>query len=145
MQDDMTKPTGVVFILLRDDKKVLLQLRDKNDKKFPNTWCFPGGIKDGDESYIDTVLREAQEEYEIVLIPEDCSLVTTYTIDGLVENNHVFVCNIGNQQPVLHEGADMKWVDIKDIQTLKLGFKQEKFVLELVSYLSASNISYKFI
>ncbi len=136
---EQLKHTGVVFILLRDDGKLLLQLRDAKDTKFPNQWCFPGGRKD-DESHMETVIREAREEYEIVLKPEDCVLLTRYDVSPFVWDNHVFVCRTGNQEAVLHEGAGMAWLDIEEISKLPLGFEQEKFLPLLLAYLKKSGV-----
>ena len=54
-------------------ERMLLQLRDDKDKKYPNQWCFPGGGKDAvDETYIDTLLRETKEEFNVDLKIENC-------------------------------------------------------------------------
>lgn len=127
--------TGVAFIFLRNDGKLLLQLRDSKDTKFPNQWCFPGGRKDGGESHVETVIREAHEEYEIALSPEDCTLLHRYDVLDIVRDNHVFVCRVGNQKAIFHEGADMKWVDVQQVFNIQLGFEQENFLPALVTHL----------
>jgi mutator protein MutT len=129
--------TGVVFVLLNDNSEILMQLRDENSPKYPNTWVFPGGKKDDGEEYIDTVIREVKEEYCITLKKEDCELATIYNIENFVYNNHVYVCHIkGNDIPEINEGATAKWMKIGEIRALKLGYQQEVFLPELIQFLT---------
>ncbi len=122
--------TGVIFALVRDNK-ILMQQRDGNCKKFPFSWCLPGGGSDDDESYEMTLLREVKEEYGIDLTPEQCTYLMDYN-NG--RTNKVFVCNITqNQEPVLNEGLSMKWMTIDEIEKLELGFNQEGIIPVLKS------------
>lgn len=100
-------------------------------------WCFPGGAPDINEGSLDTVIREAYEEYELVLKREDCDFLTAqqvnYESNGV---NDIFVCQIkSDQQPILHEGADMKWMSLDKIKQLKLGFEQDIIVEQLERFL----------
>ena len=127
---DLRKHTGVVCILRRPSGEMLMQFRAPDDKKFPNTWVFPGGGREGDEKYISTAIREMEEEFEIKLKEPDCELITIYTVQDLVEDNHVFVCKVAqDQNPVMHEGVDMKWMEMEEIESLSLGYKQSEVVL----------------
>ncbi len=125
---------GTTFIILRPDKTILMQLRDNNSKKYKNMWCFPGGVCDGTEKYINTAIREAKEEYELTLTKENCTLLKRrLKLSALI---YVYVCNIDDiQTPVLHEGADMKWMNIDEIKQLKLGFRQSCIIPKLDKYL----------
>lgn len=129
--------TGVVFILLKPSGKMLLQLRDGKARDFPNEWCFPGGTKDEeDKNYIETLLRETEEEYNISLKTENCELIFVYDIPGLVENNHVYVCKISeDEKPTMNEGADMKWLTIEKIEKIELAFEQRVFIPKLKDFL----------
>lgn len=131
--------TGVVFIFLRPDNTSLLQLRDNKDKKYPNQWCFPGGRKDAsDRNYIDTLLREAKEEFNVSIIADQCTLIDVYTVNDFVENNHVYICRVPqNQKLQMNEGADMKWMTITEIKNMNLGFQQKVFLPKVVEFISS--------
>lgn len=127
---------GVCFLLMRSDKKILMQLRDDRSAFFKNMWCFPGGACDPGEDYIDTAIREAYEEYEITVEKEDCFLLMKRILDKM----HIFICQVhDDQKPVLKEGADMQWMSIEEIKKLVLGFDQDDIVLKLEAYLAAHN------
>lgn len=142
MENKSKKETGVVFILMRPNGELLLQLRDDSSPQYPNTWVFPGGGKEDEEKYLDAAIREANEECGVVLRREDCDLIATYSVPGMVSDNHVFVCRInGSQEIVINEGADMKWMSIDEVRNLKLGYKQEIFISELEEFLKNNEIS----
>ncbi len=123
---------GTNFLIMRPDKTVLMQLRDQNSKRYKGLWCFPGGECEEGEAYLDTVVREVKEEYDLVVKKEDCSLLMTRTLNKI----HVFVCHIDDvQQPVLYEGADMKWMSIDEIQKLMIGYNHGDIVAQLGEYL----------
>ncbi len=125
---------GVTFIILRPDNTALMQLRDNNSKRFKNMWCFPGGSCDYKEKFIDTVIREIKEEYNLSVKKENCELLMKVWLFRGVR--YVYICRIdGMQEPVLYEGADMKWMNIDEIKKLEMGFKQSKVVTKLDTYL----------
>ena len=127
--------TGSVFILLRPDGTILMQLRDEN-YRFPNTWGFPGGGKEEGEDYIDTAIREAYEEYEIKLEGIASELVAIYSMPGVFKDSRVFLFRISaDQEPVMHEGAGMKWMRFQEIETLELGNAQRSFLPQLKAIL----------
>lgn len=117
---------GVIFVLLKDSK-ILMQLRDENCKRFPLMWCLPGGASDENENYDDTLLREVEEEYGIKLVPEQCKFLFDY--EKTDDMSRVYVCHILKaQNPILQEGKEMKWMNIEEIENLKLGFDQDKII-----------------
>ena len=64
-------PVGI-FIMLRKDDKVLLQLRQ--NCSFSGYWGFVGGHLDGGEKIIAGAVREAKEEIGIDVQPKDLVL-----------------------------------------------------------------------
>lgn len=66
------------------DNKLLVYLRDDFAHiPFPNMWDFPGGVREGDETAEQCVLRELEEEFGIRL--EESRLI--YKIKGRNYNN----------------------------------------------------------
>lgn len=124
--------TGVTFILLRPLKRILMQLRDDGQGetiRYPNTWVFPGGRKELQEDYLETVIREAKEEFEIDLKPKNCKLLAKHFNEDGVEDDYVFVCRVSNKQiPKLHEGQAMRWMTLSQIKQLDLGFEQKAII-----------------
>lgn len=64
MSDEFTA-CKLAYIL---DNKLLVYLRDDFAHiPFPNMWDFPGGVREGDETPEQCVLRELEEEFAIKL------------------------------------------------------------------------------
>lgn len=126
--------TGVVFVLVRDNK-VLLQQRDGNCKRFPFMWCLPGGGSEAGEAYEATLLREVKEEFDLDLKIEQCDFLMDYN-DGPYPLK-VYLCKISvDQKPKLQEGLAMKWMTIDEIEKLELGFHQEGIIPVLKARMS---------
>ena len=66
-------PVGI-FIMLRKNNKVLLQLRQ--NCSFDGYWGFVGGHLDGNEQIVSAAIREAKEEVDIDILPQDLTLKT---------------------------------------------------------------------
>lgn len=123
---------GVIFILQKPDKTVLLQQRDGNSEYDKWSWCFPGGRCEEGEDFADTVIREVFEEYEVVLRPEQLELVGFYP----TKENAVYLCAVPQDcHPIMHEGAGMKWVTKEDLQTMELGYNQGGLLVLIEKYL----------
>lgn len=120
---------AVTFIIIRPDRKILMQLRDDGRGKqilYPNMWSFPGGGRDGSESYLETVLREAREEFGLELREEQCELFMEHPHDGHTINQ-VFLCRVGQDvAPELHEGSSIEWMTMQEIKKLPLAWEFSK-------------------
>ncbi len=136
--------TGVTFILLRPSGEMLLHQRDEGIGKeiaYPDRWCFPGGKKEHNESYLNTVIREIHEEFNLTVGKDNCTLITRYDHDD-IRDDHVYLCIIPqNCQAVLKEGKAMQWKRLKDINKSSLAWKQEKIIFALEKYLSSDRFS----
>ena len=130
------RPTGAVFILRKASGTLLIELRDDKSPAYPNTWVFPGGGMDENETYVATAMREAKEELGVDLVESDCTLVAVYSTPGFVEDNHVFVCSVPEDQRIeLMEGADARWIEPSELLELQLGYQQEVFIPDLLKFL----------
>jgi len=133
----MHKRKGSTFIIIKPDNTVLMQLRDENCRRFPNMWCFPGGVLNKNEGPIDATIREAKEEYNLNFDKEDCSLLIKYQApydENLIE--YTYLCRLrDNQKPIMREGADMEWMSLEKIKSIKIGFGQDIVVKKLEKYM----------
>ncbi len=101
------------------DNKLLVYLRDDFAHiPFPNMWDFPGGVREGDETAEQCVLRELEEEFGIRL--EESRLI--YKIKGRNYNNtgdsYFFVAE-GTQEEIdaivfSNEGQYWQLMDIEE-------------------------------
>ena len=66
-------PVGI-FIMLRQDNQVLLQLRQ--NCSFAGNWGFVGGHLDGNEQIVSAAIREAKEEIGVDILPKNLILRT---------------------------------------------------------------------
>ena len=66
-------PVGI-FIMIRQDNQVLLQLRQ--NCSFAGHWGFVGGHLDGNEQIVSAAIREAKEEIGVQICSEDLVLKT---------------------------------------------------------------------
>lgn len=64
-------PVGI-FVIFRQDNKVLLQLR--HNCSFDGHWGFVGGHLDGGEQIVFAAIREAKEEVGVNIQPKDLIL-----------------------------------------------------------------------
>ncbi len=138
------KVSATIFIIVRPDGTILMQKRDNSRGKkisYPNKWCFPGGTKETNEDYLSCAVREAMEEFNLVLRKKNCRLIHVYDYDEK-ENNHVFLCRIdSNQDPELREGAGMKWMKIDEVKKLESGLAvvQNEIIPKLEKELKRKN------
>lgn len=115
----------IVFILSKDNKKILLQQRSAEKKLWPNLWDIAvcGHVLANELGY-NTVIREAKEELNIELTKNDLEYIGTTTSQdkkGPIINNHY------NEHFVVHK--DIKVEDIKlqeeEVQDVKWFTKEE--------------------
>ena len=115
-----------VIILVNQEMKVLLQLRDENAPTAPNKWSFfGGGVKPGEDPY-QCVLRECQQELGIVL--RDPVLIIARCMDHpYFDEEYLYVEQVEEEtigKIVQAEGADRGWFTYP--QALQLDMVEDK-------------------
>lgn len=101
--------------------EVLLQFRSD----FP-IWCLPGGGKEGNETPVQTLVREVFEETGLHIRPE--RLVGVYTTDYFVANeqSYVFACRImGGKLRIDAESKDLAFFNPRKLPEPLLYFHKE--------------------
>ena len=83
----------------------------------PNTWGIISGSRDGDETPIQTALRELKEETGIVIQPKD--LQPNYVFKDGDFTFHNFIGTVDKEfKPILDwENSDYMWTDLENLPT----------------------------
>ncbi|MEI6039789.1 MAG: NUDIX domain-containing protein [Candidatus Berkelbacteria bacterium] len=130
---------GLTFVLLREDSKILMQLRDDGNGKnilYPNMWTIPGGGQDAGESDVEGIVREIKEELDLEVLLSECEFIFEFMHDENVRDR-VFLCRVKQDVKVeLHEGAAIEWMTLADIKKLKLAFHSEEIIPTLEKILN---------
>jgi len=117
----MTK--GSAVIILDKDGNVFLQQKDQYAPVNPNRWALWGGGSEGDESSVETIIREVKEELNISIDPSDLTYLKEYKMEvhGGESQVSVFLMSLKkNQKPILGEGKGFGFFDQKEIQCLRI-------------------------
>jgi 8-oxo-dGTP diphosphatase len=137
--DESKMQHGLTFVLLRPDKKILMQLRDDgNGQKilYPDMWTIPGGGREKGESDIEGIVREIKEELNLDILIDELEFIFEFIHDGNILDK-VFLCRVPQDiEPELHEGAAIKWMTLEQIERLKLAFASEKIIPTLEEILN---------
>ena len=115
-----------VIILVNQDKKVLLQLRDEHAPTAPNKWAFFGGGGEPGEDPFQCVMREAEQELAIQLT--DPVLIIARCMDHPVfDEEYIYIEQVSEAtiaKIVQAEGADRGWFTYP--QALQLDMVEDK-------------------
>ena len=110
---------NVVAAVIKKDNKYLLAQRNR-DKHFAFHWEFPGGKVDKNEIFENALKREILEELSIDIKINNKISSEKYRDEKINVEVQYFLCEIFDQEIVLSEHEDMKWVLKKDLLNFKL-------------------------
>ncbi|GAA5130220.1 hypothetical protein GCM10023339_60320 [Alloalcanivorax gelatiniphagus] len=121
-----TQDLGDVACLTLVDPRgwFLMQERDEHAPLWPDTWCFPGGAVEGDETPRQGAVRELAEETGIEVPPDavdDLGTFVVTTAHGRFRY-HAFVAptELGDGDVECHEGRRIVFVDPATVAGLPL-------------------------
>lgn len=104
----MNNTSAGVFFYCKQTKRYLYLLR--TDSKNPCNWGIPGGKVEGNETLLEGIARECEEE--IGLFPEDAKLIPIQKFVNHSFTYHTFFCAVENEfTPTLNdEHCGYAWV-----------------------------------
>ncbi len=97
----------VAAIILRDGRIFATQ---RGYGKFKDLWEFPGGKIEKDETPVQALEREIQEELEIRIGIRQEIATVDYDYSDFHLHMHCFLCSIDKEQPKLTEHEDARWL-----------------------------------
>jgi len=84
------KKIRIASAIITNSQKELLVVRKRNS----SFYMLPGGKIDGEETLVQTLLRELQEELDLVLAPEDFEFLGTHETKAANEQDTIVQGNI---------------------------------------------------
>ena len=117
----------VVAAVLKDNNKYLIAQRNRN-KHFAYHWEFPGGKVDNHETFERALKREIKEELLINIKILYHIASQKHKDDKIDVEVHYFLCESLNQNIVLSEHEDMKWVQKNDLLKFKMAPGDSKII-----------------
>ncbi|MDN5246877.1 MAG: NUDIX hydrolase [Candidatus Cardinium sp.] len=128
--EDFNPVQSVATCAIVCNRKILLLKRNGVTAHASNTWCMPGGKLEQNETALQAVIREAQEETGIQLLPKEINLMHTIYVRIFTPKQdyllHLFKTVLPSSQPydykvVLNkEHTDYLWVDLEEAKQLNL-------------------------
>lgn len=114
----MKKCIKVVGAVIVKDGKILCAQRNENTS-LPLMWEFPGGKIEENESPEDALKRELIEEMQCEISVGDKIVTTVYEYEFATIELTTFYAEMLNDQIVLEEHANMKWLSPNELGTIE--------------------------
>ncbi len=105
------------FLYNQKSQSVLLHKRDGNTTVNPHKWGFFGGLSEGEETPIETFMREMKEELDIDLVPDEIMPLCDYLNEERNVWRYVFLVKSDWDKSTMRlgEGADFDWIPLSRV------------------------------
>ena len=127
----MKKNIEVGCAIIEKRGKILISRRRPGDT-LGGFWEFPGGKRDGDETFEECLVRELREELAVEIRPRKFVRQVTHDYLGRIVNLHFYICDFVKGKPVLHECMDARWVRIEELPQYEFPPADADILTELV-------------
>lgn len=114
----MKKQIEVVGAVIFSNNKVLCAQRSEK-MSLPLMWEFPGGKVEKNESEVDALKREIEEEMLCDLEVGDKITSTSHEYDFGIVNLHTYRCELKEKMPTLTEHKSIKWLEVHELESLE--------------------------
>ena len=111
---------GADVWIINNENKILIQKRSEQKRLEPNVWAMTGGSVILGEKSKETIVREAKEELDIDINPNELKLITKFKTGNVWIDTYILKCNydISKMKFQAEEVSDAKWATWSEINTL---------------------------
>ena len=117
----------VVAAVIKKNNLYFIAQRNRN-KHFAYYWEFPGGKVDNQETFENALKREIQEELSINIAVLKHIASEKHKDEKIDVNVHYFLCEPLNENIILSEHEDMKWLQKNDLKQFKMAPGDSKII-----------------
>ncbi len=133
---DKNNLTQVVVGVLKDSSNKILLSTRKHKNDFPDYLEFPGGKKEADETPMMALKRELKEELGIYIGEFQAMESYIYHYDRFGVHLYPFLIKSYQGSPAANENEQIIWVDIQDLDKVKIIPGSKSIVERITSLLS---------
>jgi len=111
---------GTDVWIINKENKILIQKRAENKRFEPNVWAMTGGSVIVGETSLETIIREAKEELNIVINPNKLKLLTKFKTKNVWIDTYILKddYDISKMKFQKEEVSDAKWATWDEINNL---------------------------
>ena len=117
----------VVAAVIKKNNLYFIAQRNRN-KHFAYYWEFPGGKVDKQETFENALKREIKEELSINIKVFNHIASEKHKDEKIDVNVHYFLCESLNDNIILFENEDMKWLQKNDLKKFKMAPGDSKII-----------------
>ena len=117
----------VVAAVIKKNNLYFIAQRNRN-KHFAYYWEFPGGKVDNHETFENALKREIKEELSINIKVINHIASEKHKDEKIDVNVHYFLCEPLNENIILSEHEDMKWLQKNDLTQFKMAPGDSKII-----------------
>ena len=117
----------VVAAVIKKNNLYFIAQRNRN-KHFAYYWEFPGGKVDKQETFENALKREIKEELSINIKVFNHIASEKHKDEKIDVNVHYFLCESLNDNIILFEHEDMKWLKKNDLKKFKMAPGDSKII-----------------
>ncbi len=117
----------VVAAVIKKNNLYFIAQRNRN-KHFAYYWEFPGGKVDKQETFENALKREIKEELSINIKVFNHIASEKHKDEKIDVNVHYFLCQSLNDNIILFEHEDMKWLKKNELKKFKMAPGDSKII-----------------
>ena len=108
----------VAAIMINDNRVLCVQRGTGKFDYISHKWEFPGGKVEQNESLVDAIRREIQEELMAEITDCDHFLTVEHQYPDFFLTMHSYICHVPSPNITLTEHIDHKWLSREELDTL---------------------------
>ena len=123
---------GIAVIVKNDT--VLALKRGSTAPWKPNTWAMAGGGQEGNETLLQTALRELKEETSLIGTAKSSNLLYKYhnQADNYVAEFYLIQVDKNQEVKLDYENSEFKWITLKEVDNMIWASKEVPYVAKKV-------------